>query len=341
MRAFYFTHLTVWRGGPRPVAGLVGALALFAVACAVADAAADPSSPSQSAAPGDVLFPVRSVALTLPSGDLADVYLPGIAAAEQRVSENRFPVVAVLQGAMVDKSHYQQLGNAIARQGFVVVIPNHFRTVPSFPSPVLFSEVGVVTDVYAAVVAADAAAQSPLYGLIDTATMGLIGHSLGGSVGLYAIGGVCAPGICTDPSLHYTRPAALRAAATYGASLFGTNGTVTDVDTAGVAVALLQGSQDRVALPEKAAPAYAALERPRALIEIAGANHYGICDENNPPGARPDPGAPTLTQVQANAAVDDWIGRWLRAALRHDERAQRAIQGVSASPDGVVKVVSD
>lgn len=341
MRAFFSTQFAVGCGAPRPGVALVRAIALFALFCAVTEVPAQPSFPSTSTAPGHGLIPVRSFPITLHNGDMADVYMPRIPAVASRAFEDAFPVVAVLQGALVDKSHYEQLGKAIAQQGFVVVIPNHFRPFPPFPGQVLFSEVGVVTDVYEAMVAEDTARHSPLYRIIDTDTMGLIGHSLGGGVGLYAIAGVCVPAICTDPSFHYTPPPALRAAAIYGANLVGADGSVTDLDTAGVAVALIQGSQDAVALPEKAAPSYATLEQPRALIEIAGANHYGICDENNPPGARPDANVPTLTQAQANGYVNHWIGLWLRAQLRDDHRAQHWIEDFGGSRDGVVTVVTD
>jgi len=341
MRAFFSTQFAVWRGGPRLGVGLVRVLALLAVFCAVTQVTAAPSLPSKSAAPGHALIPVRSFPITFHNGDVADVYMPRIPAAARRIFEDAFPVVAVLQGALVDKSHYEQLGKAIARQGFVVVIPNHFRSFPPFPGQVLFSEVDVVTAVYEAMMAEDAARESPLYRIIDTDTMGLIGHSLGGGVGLYALAGICVPAICTDPSFHYTPPPALRAAVVYGTNLVASDGSVTDLNTAGVAVALIQGSLDGVALPEKAEPSYATLEQPRALIEIAGANHYGICDENNPPGARPDASVPTLTQAQANDYVNDWIGLWLRAQLRDDHRAQHWIERFGGSRDGVVTVVTD
>jgi hypothetical protein len=83
-------------------------------------------------------------------------------------------------------------------------------------------------------------------------------------------------------------------------------------------VALIQGSLDGVAAPPKTAPTYGVLESPRAAIEIEGANHYGICDENNPAGARPDPNVPTLSQKEAADATAKWIGLWLRDQLLDD-----------------------
>lgn len=43
--------------------------------------------------------------------------------------------------------------------------------------------------------------------------MAVVGHSLGGRVGLTAIAGGCEPAICTAPDGIYTPPAALRTGA--------------------------------------------------------------------------------------------------------------------------------
>ena len=51
--------------------------------------------------------------------DLADVYYPKVNAAD-----DAFPIVAVLQGAGVDKGFYSGFGRQLARFGFVVVIPS-------------------------------------------------------------------------------------------------------------------------------------------------------------------------------------------------------------------------
>ncbi len=310
----------------RLTAGLAGTLIVLSI---VGDRLAVAVGPDTRADHSQAAFPVpppehrrfqvRSIPLTLPNGDEADVYLPRISPPETRRFKNAFPLVAVLQGANVDRSHYQHLGNAIAGEGFVVVIPNHFRDFPGY-GRVLFSEVGVVNEVWTAMVGEDGNPASPLRGIIDTDRMGLIGHSLGGSVGLYAIAGVCVPAICSQfaPGYVYHPPAALRAAAVYGASLVAADGSVTDLDTSGAAVALVQGSLDGVAAPRKTAPTYGVLESPRAAIEIEGANHYGICDENNPAGAGPDPNVPTLSQAEAAHTTARWIGLWLRDQLQDD-----------------------
>ncbi len=293
------------------------------------------SAPAASASPWSSL--TRTFTTTLPSGDVADVYHPVVPERLRRHLNDAFPVVAVLQGANVDKSRYSGLGRGLARQGFIAVIPNHVRAPGGpFPPGGLFSSPTVIPQVLAAVTAADADPQSPLYRVADTADLGVVGHSFGGAAGLFAAAGLCPPPICDGP---YTRPAALRAGAFYGTNL--ATGGRPDLDTTGVAVALVQGTIDSVAPPVEAEITYRTLEQPRALITVAGANHYGITDVNNPPGAAPDPVAPILPQRRATTEVARWSGLWLRTHLEHDPLARWQIYRAAGTRDGVVDVRTD
>ena len=74
---------------------------------------------------------IRTIELTLPNSDKADVYYPRTRSS--KTFADAFPVVIVLQGANVDKIHYERFGRRLARHGFVVVIPNHFRSLPLHP----------------------------------------------------------------------------------------------------------------------------------------------------------------------------------------------------------------
>jgi hypothetical protein len=76
-------------------------------------------------------------------------------------------------------------------------------------------------------------------------------------------------------------------------------------------------------------------------MTLNGANHYGICDENDPPGATADPIAPTLGQAESNFNAARWIGLWLRAQLKDDHWAQFWIYRVGGSFNGVVDVVAE
>lgn len=281
---------------------------------------------------------VRVQSITLQRGDVADVYSPVVPAIHSETFADRFPLVAVLQGGLVDKSHYEVLGHELARLGFVAVIPNRLRSRPGFPIRILLTDVNVITDVLGAITAADADPQSTLFRIVDTDRMGLVGHSLGGAVALYAVAGLCEGQICDG---DFERPSSLRAAAIYGAGLANDDGSVTDLDTSAVPVALVQGSLDGVSAPADATATYPTLEHPRALIGIAGANHYGICDENNPPGSRPDSSVPTLGQEKSVGHISRWIGYWLHAQLSDSPAARTMIYRVGRSLDGVVRVEAD
>jgi len=241
------------------------------------------------------------------AGDPATVYHPADAA------DRRHPVALLLQGANVSRANYARYARATASYGFIVVVPDHSRLV--FGVPMLFAEEKQVTDAAAWMTVEDTRAGSPVAGHVDTANLVLLGHSAGGAAGLYAVEGTCMPPFCLVPP--YTRPAQLRAAA-----LFGTNSAVPGVpgadpiETAGVPVALLQGSLDTRATPTAAQATYDALTGgPKTLITVLGANHYGITDTANPVGAQPDPSVPTLDRQQSIATIARWSAMWLRAQL--------------------------
>jgi hypothetical protein len=74
------------------------------------------------------------------NNDVADIYYPKIS--DLNSGNNSFPIALLLQGALVDKSFYSDYASLVARYGFVVVVPNHFRPFPVIPSapPSLLSE---------------------------------------------------------------------------------------------------------------------------------------------------------------------------------------------------------
>ena len=325
---------------PRPrhlAAALLGpCLALgLTVAAAPAAAAGTPTAPPARAALG---LPVSTYAVTLPSGDPADVYHPRVPAALRPVLTDAFPVVAVLQGANVDKGQYGDVSRVLARQGFVVVVPNHVRPPGGPLPPGLFTSQTVVPNALAAATAEDDRPGSPIAGIVDTDRLGVVGHSFGGAVALFAAAGVCEFPLCDGP---YQRPAALKAVTAYGTNLATGDRLDRDLDTSGVAVALVQGTLDGIAPLAEAEVTYPSLERPRALITIAGANHYGITDVDDPPGAAPDPNEPTLAQDRATTLVGRWSGLWLRAQLRADPVARTLIEVFRGSVDGTVRVRTD
>ncbi len=225
-------------------------------------------------------------------GDLADVYYPAINA-----KRDAFPVVAVLQGALVDKQHYSEFASFLARFGLVVVVPNHFQVLgpPGTPAA-LFTDQQVINDVLAQMIVEDADTDSALFNIVDSSRLGVIGHSFGGAAGLFAIEGSCRPPFCFGA---FQRPEALRAGIFYGTNTFNpAAGNVIDVNTGNIPVALVQGTQDSLATPSEGYATFQILDGPRRFIPIFGANHYGITDINNPPAVAPSIAAPSKDESE-------------------------------------------
>lgn len=268
-------------------------------------------------------------------GDTADVYFPDIPA-----TSKEFPVVAVLQGAGVDKSFYAGLGTQLARYGFVVVIPNHFQNLPFPPyTPSPLPDQFVVLDVQAQMELEDADPASPLSGIVDTGRLGLVGHSFGGATGLFVIDGRCdGPPFCDEATFGpFERPEELVAGAFYGTNTCSAGGTVKDarcidfstfppnpgllldVATDDFPVTIVQGSLDGISTPAEGQATFRILDGVRTFTYIKGANHYGITDVNNPGAVfpnfippTPDPNKPDIPQAEAVEQVAQAMGRFLR-----------------------------
>jgi hypothetical protein len=50
-------------------------------------------------------------------------------------------------------------------------------------------------------------------------------------------------------------------------------------------------------------------------VKVLGANHYGICDFNNPIGAAEDSNIPFLDQFTGTSVIAKWSGIFLRAHI--------------------------
>ena len=275
------------------------------------------------------------------SGDDADIYYPTDGSpAIFALLGDRFPVVVVLQGGRTARGFYSEYAGRIARHGFIVIVPDHIRVFPPAPLPAALTEASVLNDAFAHVVAEGANPGSPVVGLVDGSRLGVTGHSLGGAVALNIIGGICPPGLCTP---GYVRPPQLKAAALYATNFFSqppAPPAVMPIDTSAVPVALIQGLNDGRALPARATATYPELEEPKALIEIEGANHYGINDVNNPPGATPDPSPSLISQTEALDRIATWSALFLRAELWSDPIARFYVYKSGGSIDGTVTVTS-
>jgi dienelactone hydrolase len=270
---------------------------------------------------------------TLINGDLTDIYFPVLSAVDETT-----PIVLLLQGALVDKSNYSNYAQIVASYGFTVVVPNNRRIVPpgDIPIPLLFSEQGQVHEVLDFMTLENANRNSPVAGQLNTTALGLLGHSFGGSVGLAATQDICfEPVLCTD---GYSLPEELKAGIFYGTN-FDISGTgiIPPIENE-VPTGLIFGTQDGVADPaETVATFKQLLHPPKVLVEVDGANHYGITNEDSDR----DDQRPTLEQAVTTETIGRWSGAFLRAHVLNDSEAWDYVyQGHGDAADENVKVTA-
>jgi hypothetical protein len=85
---------------------------------------------------------------------------------------------------------------------------------------------------------------------------------------------------------------------------------------------LIQGNRDGLAIPADGKETFHKIKNPpKAYITIEGANHYGITDMNNPPGAKPEINAPLVPQKDAVEAIGRWSALFLRANILGERNA--------------------
>ncbi len=263
---------------------------------------------------------ITHVTITIAAdGDRADIYFPQLPKHPRHTNE--LQIALMLPGALVDKADYANFATQVARYGFVVVVPNNQRTLTApngqaFPG--LFAEQEQVNQVLAQMRVEDRNPASPIFKIVDTTKLGLLGHSLGGSAGIGAMQTqFCLPGICSG---NYTRPPELKAGIFYGAN-FRNQQTqeFPPINNNGIPIGLIVGSLDGVALPASSQSTYSQiLNPPKALITVTGANHYGITNNDNPTR---EPNRSTLNQTTATNTIARWSGLFLRAAMVNDGRA--------------------
>lgn len=272
------------------------------------------------------------------NGDVADVYFPQLPKSQCNTTE--FPIALMLQGALVDKSEYSNFASQVASYGFVVVVPNHERTVIA-PNGQAFTgllpEQGQLNDVLAQMGMEDNDPSSPIFKIVDTNKLGLLGHSFGGAVGLGASQeDICQPEFCSS---DYVRPSELKAGIFYGANFKDQQtGRFLPVNNDEIPLGLIQGSLDGVALPSSSQATYdLILNPPKALITLKGGNHYSITNEDNP---LREPNRPTLDQATATGAIGRWSGLFLRANLLGDHDAFNYAFNTGGMLDPNVSVIS-
>ena len=294
-----------------------------------------PGDDGTGPSPGAPLFETSASypVIIAANGDPADVHYP--APPDLAPGAYAFPAAVLLQGAEVDKRYYAAYAARVARYGFIVIVPNH-RSI-SMIGPGLYVEQSLPAEALAQLRAENDDPDSPIHGVVDTGTLVLLGHSYGGVAGLNLIRDVCQPPACTG---RYERPAELAGGVFHGTNLATPMvGTVPDILNQGLPLALVQGTLDSKAAPDAAQATYDKIaDPPKALVRLAGANHYGVCDIDNPPGADPDGSRPTLEQAAAVETAARWTGVFLRARVLGDAEAADYLETLGDPADDNVEV---
>lgn len=271
------------------------------------------------------------------NGDATDIYYPII---EATTYSSKLPIALLLQGAQVDKADYSNFASQVASYGFIVVVPNHQRTLtaPTGQSLTgLFSEPQQLNDVLEQLVIEDNNSDSPIADIVDTDKLGLLGHSFGGSVGLGASqSDICIPGICSE---GFTPPPELKAGIFYGANFKDPFTNIFPaINNKDVVTGLIVGDKDGVIQPFSTQKTYdQILNSPKALITVEGANHYGITNQDN---LVREPSRSTLDQSIATETISRWSALFLQAHLQGSPGALDYIYNTGDALDRNVSVIS-
>ncbi|MEG5042517.1 MULTISPECIES: hypothetical protein [unclassified Microcoleus] len=106
-------------------------------------------------------------------------------------------------------------------------------------------------------------------------------------------------------------------------------------------MALIQGDIDSVALPDRSQSTFDNIQTPpKALITVMGANHFGITDLNNPPGANPDRNTATLERAVGIETIARWSALFLRANMLNDRGAFDYIYSQGDALDPNVRITT-
>ncbi|MEV6072476.1 hypothetical protein AB0L82_38540 [Nocardia sp. NPDC052001] len=247
--------------------------------------------------------------------------------------DHRLPVALFLPGANVGRQYYSQFASAVADYGFVVVVPERYpMSMVDYRLPSEFQLTDVLT--WARSQASDPT--SPVGAIIDPTTLVVAGHSYGGAAALYAAADRCQIPFCLGSDYHH--PPELKAVVGHGTNT--TIGPVIDaVAVSDIPVMFINGTLDGVSEPDEAHQSFTRLTGAPAaeFVNLVGANHFGLADVDNPPGAAPDPHRETAPRAQTIAAAARWTAMWFLAQLG-SETARDYVYRTGPREDSAVTV---
>lgn len=94
-------------------------------------------------------------------------------------SQGKFPVIAFGHGFFMQTSYYTSIFNHLASHGFIVIAPQFFDTQHGELARDMLTCINYIKSL-------NNDSNSPLFGLIDTSSIGVSGHSMGGGASLLA-----------------------------------------------------------------------------------------------------------------------------------------------------------
>jgi predicted dienelactone hydrolase len=288
----------------------------------------------------------ESFETTMQNGDAADVYYPVVEGLAK--SFGKLPMALFLQGGRVDKQYYSQYAQYVARYGFIIVVPNHISsfTVPGYSATGLFSQQSQIYDVMEFLKQENADTNSPLHKMVDTETLVVLGHSYGAACTWEAIQNTCEYSFCPPGQTTFTRPPELKGVIFCGINSkpYGVPGdtTIRPTHNMGMPMAFINGAIETRAVYQDSIISYGMIDDPpKMLVEVKGANHFGMCDIDNPPGPGQDTAVPTIDREVSIETYARWSALFLRAYALHDTEAFIYINKTGQELDTNVEVWSD
>lgn len=240
---------------------------------------------------------------TLPNGRQLFVHAPD--------TGDALPLVVLIHGSHTHPRHYARYAAAVAAEGFVVVAPEEEREV--FGDTAHYPQQAFITWSLAWAEAENAREGSPLAGRIDTGTVFVTGHSMGGGATLGIASDFDQFGLVVD---EWSRPPQLAAALVHGTHNIPPprTGDPLPVDNR-VPLAFVHGTADGVVTLDQSRRTFDAVHGvlPRLFVEIEGANHFHLTDSSSPEGVNADKSAATADQDASVAAAARYSVLWFRA----------------------------